>query len=1840
MNAPPPPLWSAPSVVRGALLGCLLLLLPDLQAQDNGASTKGWTDKDSRLANEYLSLLVDQPEYGRVVDLLWDLYAKRDSTALLLDNLHAQALAQPHPSVLLVEAHLVRRSGDLARAATLYDAILKAAPAEPLALRSRADVAMAMGDPTGAATYLQRLIETLPAADVSRADLLISLGDLHLAASKTKEAADAWAQAAELRPADAALARSVAERTLRAGLPERAAVHLERVIARAPPAQRLEALLDLARVHEHLDQAGKAEDALKQALALLDFQHPRYGEVFQRRVRLNERFSSLDTLRNELLTATRSQPPKEKALSDMARFHGLTADPDEQIVWLRALVKQLPSSELYLVQLVRALLDHEGAAEAAGLLDTALQRSDTPSLQLLRTEADLRIGKTEPAVARLERLLQAHAQDLDLEKQVLSFARERSLDVITQRILQSRVSRDPAKPEPLYELATFYRSHDQLPKAITLLEDHARAATSPQDQARRLSDAAAFLLAAGAREDALRLQKQASALSQQDKDLLVRLAEIMVDEQDAAAEVIPQLEAALAQAHSLEAQLDIDERIYSLLVGSKAEDATKAIPNVMSSEFKLPAHITGEGFGSGAPVPEPDRGASSPAVRAYAEKLLTRARADGAADSQLLRAAWWAQRAGLGEAMYEMLRRHLIPAPSTPPAIEEQRFLLDLALADENRFFASRLLHDLQARDLPNRTQYLLRLAELAITDQQPDLAVQHLSEALREKPASESLLGALSQVYLSQGKMDKALDLWKVAISRATGAATVSLRQRYAELLLRANRLGDYIDAQIQLVEAETDVKLRREHFKRFLDRVLFSDASGGDLAENILRDRLILVEAKLQDQRRKHPFDGFFHEALAAIYERRGDSTRAFQAMRQAYYTSPDVPFSLDQLRDSALVSADQKAAIYFQKQIVSAASGAEVAAESRRLVQMLEASFNIAEADKVRRRLENRFSQDPIALEDLARYYRETGQDEAERRVYEQIQKVKPWDARSTLRLALKCLSLGDAATHRQLLTDLLQRTQARNALRTLPPERWPYPLTDERKADTSAGALADVAEVIEESRVLEKDELTRIKAYLTEPRPEFTLLPDDISLVRLRAIEELGKQTVLGDATSRKQWQQQWSTATVPEVEQIWALYYGGAGEPLHQLLLDRLSAAPSVDLQFVCAWLFVKSGGLQHAMRWAGTDERRKRMLRASLEVLASTDGFHFSMADLHALGQSSILTQNSLLSLLRSLQDSESYREAMVLGEALREKSPDLRAHYSLILAGFAQSAEDWPQQRAYLDQVLRGPLDQGGIQNITEDPFILAVTALHRLARSGVDKSQLLQRAQSQLAMAPHSALNEVRAAVLAAIFGASEHAVTALREVAMKGLVSSRTVGLPRELVMPQSYLRDEEVNHLRSYWEDLRLIGGILSQQGLGKLISEVDGQIQSRLGGVQLGPRTSDTFGYWRRTHLISRMKQSDYPSRQRLIREYLATVDLKEEDSVDTLTDLGRELEINGYLRECIQVYEGLPQRAPTNTTYAEFFLRVCEQGGEPEPGRVYVEGLFGKDPVFKPQGIGDEVLREKHARYLAMQHKAEALRKLGLRTDGFSRVLTGRIPPEVPYLRELALLLEYQGDKVGALAMWERHHLVLINGTPRASLGYRSRGRGASRPFAHRARHQGPRTRHRRRGHAAKNRPRDPPAGATPAPRPASRRAGQVGRHSDAQDPRGRTPVPAAHPDHRPAPPPAPASGRVPQLPHPGRAQRPTARGALPAKAPALAATLPGQQLGPRSGSPSAQRPLPHRCPQRRQPQPAQPVVTRPGPQGPGQHLGQTPAGRSPGRTRSPSRRPRPRLLCPASLCR
>jgi hypothetical protein len=110
-------------------------------------------------------------------------------------------------------------------------------------------------------------------------------------------------------------------------------------------------------------------------------------------------------------------------------------------------------------------------------------------------------------------------------------------------------------------------------------------------------------------------------------------------------------------------------------------------------------------------------------------------------------------------------------------------------------------------------------------------------------------------------------------------------------------------------------------------------------------------------------------------------------------------------------------------------------------------------------------------------------------------------------------------------------------------------------------------------------------------------------------------------------------------------------------------------------------------------------------------------------------------------------------------------------------------------------------------------------------------------------------------------------------------------------------------------------------------------------------------------------------------------------------------------------REAIEVYAMLPGRAPANPEYAQWLIRVAEAALDTKIGLKFTLQLLEAEPPYKPPQPGDEVLREKHAHFLALEYDVAELHRRGY-LPTITTVRQGRIPEEVPYLRELALLYE------------------------------------------------------------------------------------------------------------------------------------------------------------------------------------------------------------------------------------
>lgn len=1628
-----------------------------IQAQ---STDKAWSERETKLANEYLSLLVQQPEYGRVLDLLWNLYDKHDATKLLVENVSQQAKASNFPAVKLVEAHLIRRSGDLRKAAQLYDELLKKDEKNLALLQSRAAVARELSDPATAFTLIKKAAELVPADDPQGPQMWIELGGMALAGGKNAEAADAYERAAKLKPQDIDLARQVAQLLLQAGFPDRAASFFAKLADQKDPQRKLDALYDLARIYEHADQFAKADQALKDGLALLHFRDGRYLDFFRRRVRLHERFGTLEDLQKSLIAAAQTKPPSEQALFDAARFFDITVEPDEHVKWLRELVNAVPQVEDYRWELVRALLDHEEAGEAAKLLDERLKGdgSDLTAIVLLRCEADLRGGDAESAVKRLMKLLEAQ-NNIDVEKQILVFAQSRSLDALIDKTLRARVERDPQKAEAVFDLAAFFRARRDVAAEDKLLREFTNGAATEEERQKRLNDASSFLAASNNIDSAIILAREAVSKPGAGRESWLRLAELLA-EQGENEEAADWVEKAWQASTTDEERVDVDERMLSILMG----DQKAAAKPTGDGEFKLPDAFTGAGgFGTNEEADGPKREKLPPRVMEFAQKQIAAAR-NGDSKSKETAAAgfrgfWWALRTNQIDEAYDLLHRlefDPLTKKERPLSLVVEQLKLDLAQSDENAGLLERQLRHLSELDASGRIRYTLRLAELLLESERradadrsspgwktdtpfPPMGVEAsklLERVYREFPESGQLLSALTKVYFLQRRAEDALALWRQAVKRADGPAAMPLLESYADILLQQHRIQEHVEVQAQILERETDVKRRREVLRRCIDRLTFSDASGGELAPSVAHDRLKLLERALLERVQRHPFDGFYHEALAQVFERGGEHVRAFASMKQAYYTAPDTPFSLDQLRDAALKVADLKSAIYFQKQIAASAPPKEIAPETRRLVELLEQTFQIAEADRVRRRLESRFAQDASALEELAKYYQGTGQDEAERRVYEQMARVRTWDGRARLRLALKCLRFADEAeAERQLQEVLAAPLKSRNYPAT--GVRAPLPLSDTRRTGSSV-TTGDLVPLLDFAPGLDRKEMEKMRAFLGLPRAEFAELPEDAALVRLRAIEELAKLRRARGGESLTAWIQQWNDdPKAHAVEKLWALYYAGAGMEFRAVLKQVLPDTSTLEVQFCLIWLTLRSRGMTETVQWAGEKgwspevmKSRTELLQMCVSMLVDVADFRYRAEELRVLGESRVLRNAPIVELTRKLQDKQRYDEALALGESLPHNSPEMEMDYSLFLARIAESAERWDLARRYLDKAVRGPVAAENYRT-TYDPYLLSLTSLSRVSASDQQREESLRDAWRKLQRTRPSAMTSIRKAAVAGLAGSEQKGADTLGRFLAGPFLAQRDMSELKGGMIPQSSTRYEEPLHLRSYWEETREIQALMIQQGLGNVVGGANQTLARRQGTTMLGPRSDSEFGEWRINELLGKLRTVDFPTRKRLIREHLAAVDLRTEHSVDTLGNLGSRLETVGMVREAIAVYAMLPDRAPSNPDYALWMLRVCENSMEIEPGLSFALKLLLAEPPLKPPQPGDDTLREKHALFLARDFNVDELRRQGFR-EQFSQVLERRRPHEVSYLRELGLLQERLGDYKAALSAWDRLHASYV----------------------------------------------------------------------------------------------------------------------------------------------------------------------------------------------------------------
>ncbi|MCB1092649.1 MAG: tetratricopeptide repeat protein, partial [Verrucomicrobiae bacterium] len=499
---------------------------------ESPAVVSEWTEADTRLANHYFRLLEANPEYGNVLDLLWGLYEKRGQTELLLSYIQQATTQQGTVVARTLYGHLLRKNEQLDEAREIYSAILEAEPDNLPALRGAAEISDQQKRTAKALALYNRLVEKTPIGTEDGVAFRLRQAAMLKESEQLDEAAKVWNDLLAAWPGNVALRSEIVSLLIESGRTEDAVAALSGLANSTDPETRLNGLNSLARLHEFVGDFDRASETIRQAMALLHFQHHEFESLFERLVRLHERFDKLPEMESSLEAAASQPNPSEQAVFLMAQFYRLTASPQKEETWAERLAELVPTNPDYQLQLVDIRMRNDHYAEAAETLDRliAAQTEAPLSLTLLRSRVALNLEGREAAEAIVDGFLKQWPQlETSALQSVLAFAREHYLDGLVERLLGGErgklLAGGESESAPV-ELARFFRERGRTRQAEQTLKDYvAEAEGSSVLKAARLAEVAAAFRELDLTDAALGSIEEAISLAPDNLDLRTVRAE-------------------------------------------------------------------------------------------------------------------------------------------------------------------------------------------------------------------------------------------------------------------------------------------------------------------------------------------------------------------------------------------------------------------------------------------------------------------------------------------------------------------------------------------------------------------------------------------------------------------------------------------------------------------------------------------------------------------------------------------------------------------------------------------------------------------------------------------------------------------------------------------------------------------------------------------------------------------------------------------------------------------------------------------------------------------------------------------------------------------------------------------------------------------------------------------------------------------------------------------------------------------------------------------------------------------------------------------------------------------
>ena len=1571
------------------IFACLVPAFSQTEKGEDSAVDIEWTDTDSRLANSYLRLLQKKPEFGNVLDLLWDLYAKKNQTPLLMDYMKKASAPKNATVPKLIYAHLLRKAERTDEARDFYDAVVEKSPSNVPALKALAEISDQQKRTAKALSFYTRLVKLVPADSDDGVAIRLRKASIHQTLEQAGRAVELWNELLVARPDDAGLRSRIVSMLLEAGETSVAIRVLREQAESGDPLVKLEALSELERVCLLINDFDGASRASNEAMAILHFRNHQHRDFFERLVRLHERFDRLDEMERTLAESVIEENPSERSLYLLASFYQLTANSSKEEAALLRLVDRLPDNVNYQMRLAELQLANDRYEDAAETLDAIIARQETIplSLILLRVQVDISAEEEQAAENRLEEFLKANPHDPELRESVIEFARSHYMDRLVEKLLRQSVDGELTGSDgdsaPL-DLARFLHERGRVQQAREVIEKFVKGAgDSVTEKSRRYHQAALAFQDLGLLAESASAIDQALVMKPGNVEFLSAKAGVQVD-QNEKDKAIRTLERIWDLHDSIKDKTEIDQKIFSLLrAGSplpkKPANTPPSGPIKSLEQYrKMAAALSASRREIDEEPPEK--------LIDYFEGLRKKANRDPTVANRY-RAGWWAFKLQNNAECYFQLSAAQKEAGQ--PVVEVEELLLELAEQNERPTLMARHLQVLAEADPLNRDEYLQRRAEVRFQLGFEDEAVRELKRLASKPESSLNTQASLARLYAEQGSPGKQVAVWENAYRKANLFEKRRIVRQLVTTLVEQGKPRAALKALMDLVERETDVVQRRKHFESQL-----MVAMRHYLFE-WLKDRYL-------EAVQKKPFDRFFPEALGRIHLATGNHKEAFDFMKKAYYMGDENDELLFELGKLASKLGDLKSAIYYTRQTISRGEGASRVENWENLITMLEKDFRSGEAALLRKRLEVKFGQDPDFLTRLANFYRNTDRLRDAQRVLKRRANLRDWDVSAIFDLALNHLALGETNQALGLFESVIEKTDKETLPEWAEKDLWPI-IESGHDSKTRLENLNSALQVFPYLHVSVKDEFN--EGLEKTQRREFDFRPSDQYGIRLRAIECAG--ICLRDSPNKNLWIRQFLDREIPIHEKWWAAVYSESGEALTRLFrenrpiessIGRIAVARSLlgagETQTLEEWL---DGGTYLADKNEPLSENAASVI-ASYLLLAGGNSDRPSLIAFLSGREFPALASNHIFAELR---DAGRLHEAVEFGEAMIANSEEGGGEFSYSVALVASWLGETERQAIALGDLLGSiRIDRYGSISAVHQ---LGIAGNYRILESADEKSEFLDAIREKIeGNTSHSTLTKLQ---LDALFGIVS---------GDRGKTNDALSQLPDEILKVTPDDLDDQVRLSRSMFGWGRILREYIFYSSL---IPRKPGHLREfahRIGG---GPFSRDVDSFSERDYeffesrrFIDLLDGKIYGERTRLVEFVLPKF-----PTIDGRLDLARRLEAAGFSREAASIFYqeligGSEDYAPLRGVF------TASNTAQISGLALEVIDMLKSRKIESPPGLTDKYLNEQHARFLYHIRDIELL-------DQFSRppeIKNGNPPVKtvdhLPYQDELIRLYRQIGD--------------------------------------------------------------------------------------------------------------------------------------------------------------------------------------------------------------------------------